>query len=253
MHTITDLISQRPILKELARFISTLDLHHLALTCQTHRSYIQRSPTAFEVLRRDCLCDGLGLTRRQIISIPKGAYTWGSERVIWQDEPIEVRLYNTKCEVEALPCRKCGINICEVYTSRSPQLQSLIISQECREYPREPPHAGYPYRRPHLNSPWQNENLMCLCDQCDAKLELSLKGKFLNELCDCDVFTRWICRKCIQEEQKWTQEYYRKYTASETMVRSLEQKVDYEEHYGETKVMADHQHDIIVSGLQLLF
>ena len=150
------LVAQYPVLGCLASFLSTVDLFNLALTNKAHRSYILPSRRVFDILRRDCLCDGSGLVKRQnfegLYSLRHRGYNWGNTRhicklscaprkrfatkaapsllslllplgcpgtgsnvCVGQDEPIEVRLYGTKCdEAEALPCRKCSINICEV-------------------------------------------------------------------------------------------------------------------------------------------
>lgn len=119
MESLTTLVSQYPILCNLASFLSTLDLFHLALTNTTHYAHILASRPVFAALRRDALCDGSGLRKRQDFvgsySLEHRKYQWGHQRKIWQDEPIEVRLYGTRCDATgALPCRKCGINVCEV-------------------------------------------------------------------------------------------------------------------------------------------
>lgn len=210
------LISAYPILRSLASFISSRDLFNLARTCKSNYQNILSSKRTFHALRRHCLCDGLGVLERQNFNglyFLRGWYVWGDERRIWNDEPIEVRLYNTKCEVEALPCCKCGINICE----------------ECRYYPREPPPSSRQPGRPHLNAAWQSENVMCLCPECDGRVEEEVRGRFLNELCDCNAYARWICSKCVKEERKFTRDYYEKHTAMDG--------------YGETKHMTDHQFD----------
>ena len=77
---------------------------------------------------------------------------------------------------------------------------------------------------------------MCLCTDCDTKLEEELRGKSLSELCDCDIYTRWICHKCHLEELKFTREYYQKYTLTDRF-----------DERGNTKVMGDHQCTISVS------
>ena len=210
------LISRYPILQSLTCFLSTRDLFHLSLICKSSYRAILASGTTFNILRRKCLCDGRGLSERQSFTglyHLAGWYTWGNKRHIWEDEPIEVRLFNTKCdEVGALPCRKCGINVCE----------------ECRYYPRERPRS--PQRRPHLNGSLESENVMCLCPECDARLEDELRGNFLNELCDCDLYTRWICSKCVEEEYLFTRSYYDNHT-------ELEGNSD------ATKSLIDHQFD----------
>lgn len=81
---------------------------------------------------------------------------------------------------------------------------------------------------------------MCLCTECDAKLESEkIQGKFLNELCDCDIYTRWICHKCVLEERQFTRDHYSNHTAHEWDDRYWDGK-------GITKVMGDHQTDITV-------
>lgn len=153
MISITDLISNYPLLHSLASSLSTLDLYHLALTCKTAYSFILSSSLTFKVLRRNCLCDGHGLADRQAF---KGLYSmeYNSGRLhlgvitrrVYQDVPIEVRLFGLKCDQnQALPCRKCGVNICE----------------ECRYYPREQP--LFPNRRPHLTDSGTSTNVMGLC------------------------------------------------------------------------------------------
>ncbi|KAF2114251.1 hypothetical protein BDV96DRAFT_688457 [Lophiotrema nucula] len=214
MASLDYLISAYPILESLASSLSTLDLLNLGLTCKSNYLHVLSSAQLFKSLQRHCLCDGHGLLERQSLAglyhVGRYNYIWRDERRIWEEEPVEVRLWNTKCdEAEALPCRKCGINICE----------------ECRYYPREPPEL--PRRRPHLNSSWELCNIMCLCSACDAKVEDELKGQFLYETCDCDIYTRWVCSKCVREERKWTSEYFAEHT-----------KVD---GFAGTKCMGDHQ------------
>lgn len=200
---ITNLISSYSILTTLSSWISTLDLYHLALTNRTHHSFILGSPQIFKVLTRQSLCDGRGLADRKefrglykIYDFDKGC------GLIRRDEPIEVRLYNLNCdEAGALPCVKCGINVCE----------------ECRYYPRTSPEGRgeNPQRRPHLRKSFQMGAIMCLCPPCDAATEEEVKGKFLNELCDCDGLRYWICSKCRQEVDNFTAGYREEHTALE--------------------------------------
>jgi hypothetical protein len=119
MANLCDIISQYPVLGELSSFLSALDLFHLALTNKINHNYILSSKRIFDVLKRDAICDGTGLSKRQdqvgLYNIGIHHYAWGSERRIWRDEPIEVRLYRIKCdEAGSLPCIKCNINVCEV-------------------------------------------------------------------------------------------------------------------------------------------
>lgn len=118
--TLQDLITQYPVLTHLAQYLSTLDLFHLALTCRTFHAHVLSSSSVLTHLKRTAICDGRGLIQRQnfegLYSVEsKFRYIWGNTRKIWQDEPIEVQLYATKCdEAGALPCLRCGINVCEV-------------------------------------------------------------------------------------------------------------------------------------------
>jgi hypothetical protein len=182
--------------------MSTVDLYNLALTNRTHYSHILGSPTLFKKLRRLCLCDGRGLVKRQNFQRPyytnRGAGEWTRNSHLYSDEEIEVKLYNAKCdEGGALPCVKCGINVCE----------------ECRYYLRARP--SYKTRRPHVDSARQISNIMCLCPECDSAVEEEVKGQFLNELCDCDPWARWICTRCKIEESDFDTEYCKKHTLKE--------------------------------------
>ncbi|KAH7151767.1 hypothetical protein B0J13DRAFT_546775 [Dactylonectria estremocensis] len=199
---LTGIVSSYAVLPVLASWLSTLDLYHLALTNRSNFAAILGSPEIFKLFRRRCLCDGRGLIKRQEFqhpyNLPPDNYLRDNCRKIQADEPVEVRLYNVKCdEGGALPCVRCGINVCE----------------ECRYYPREPLH--HPERRPHLNIFFEISNIMCLCRSCDDKVEKDVSGKFLNELCDCDVFERWICTKCKDEEGQLSKQYLRQHTIVE--------------------------------------
>jgi hypothetical protein len=202
--SILDLVSSYSILSSLAPWLSTLDLHNLSLTSRTAYAYIHSSGGIFNFLSRQCLCDGRGLAIRQAF---KGSYRqnpmpgrWDINPHLSGDEEIEVQLYNVKCdEAGALPCVKCGVNICE----------------ECRCYPRAAPPSARPNRRPHLSRNFELDNIMCLCEQCDGKTEEELKGKFLSERCDCDVYTRWICVRCEDEEREMTRKYFAESTQME--------------------------------------
>ncbi|KAF6832697.1 hypothetical protein CMUS01_06803 [Colletotrichum musicola] len=115
------------------------------------------------------------------------------------DEPIEVRLYNLKCDTaDTLPCVRCGVNVCE----------------ECRDYTRWPNESEFTGGRPHLPRCSQHTNIMCLCPPCDEKAEAEVKGNYLNKRCDCNLFTRWICWRCatIEEEEEEEAEYFEENT-----------------------------------------
>jgi hypothetical protein len=119
--TLCFLLSQYELLERTAHHLSALDLFNLALTCHELHSVILESPPLFNKLRRLTICSGQGLTKRQTVT---GLYnphynTFGNSHTFGPsfDEEIEVRLFNIKCDTyNALPCLKCKINICEVYT-----------------------------------------------------------------------------------------------------------------------------------------
>lgn len=107
----------------------------------------------------------------------KMAGKWNRDPGCSGDEEVEVYLYNVKCdEAGALPYTKCDINVCE----------------ECRYYTRAAPPNIFPNRFPHINAFRRLENIMCLCPSCDTEMEKQLAGTFLNEVCDCDRYRRWI-------------------------------------------------------------
>lgn len=128
MPSLQSVTTQYPVLTTLSSWLSTLDLYHLSLASKHFNAHILASKSIFDHLKRTALCDGRGLQQRQNFQGPYRldsafAYTWGNSRKIWADEPVEVRLWNIECDAAgALPCRKCGINVCE----------------ECRRYRREP-------------------------------------------------------------------------------------------------------------------
>ncbi|KAK3316890.1 hypothetical protein B0H66DRAFT_307172 [Apodospora peruviana] len=193
-------ISCYPVLSTVASYISTVDLLNLAMTSRANHSFILGSRASFDVLRRDCLCDGRSLRRRQMMpGWPREHYDKRPRTyTVREDEEIEVRVFNIKCdETGALPCRKCGINICE----------------ECRHFPRLPTQNQQSHdRRPHLHYTGEKYNVMALCLACDNATEEQLRGNFLNELCDCDVFRRWMCLGCVNQERDEASEYHQKYT-----------------------------------------
>ena len=87
-----------------------------------------------------------------------------------------------KCQANTLPCEKCNINVCEPCRWKA--------SSEC-----------FFGRRPNLNTAWENQNIVCFCDECDPFFEAraSATGKVI---CDCDVFARWVCHQCRKLESE---------------------------------------------------
>ncbi|KAM0206617.1 hypothetical protein ACHAPA_004343 [Fusarium lateritium] len=225
---IADLVSSYSILTCLVPWLATRDLYNLGLTSRSAYAYIHSSSKIFKYLSRRCLCDGRGLATRQAYAGPYNLRRKPGRLDInpqlEADEEIEVRLFNVKCdEAGALPCIKCDVNICE----------------ECRCYPRAAPAAVYPNRRPHLRGNYQLDNIMCLCDDCDAKTEKELGGKFVSERCDCDIYKRWICVGCSDEERQATRRYFEEHTQMEWewMVRD---EVDFGDDCEPSKTLRDH-------------
>ncbi|KAJ8067396.1 hypothetical protein OCU04_004747 [Sclerotinia nivalis] len=196
------LLSQNIILTETARYLSILDLFHLALTNSNFHGIVLHSSAVFKRLKSIASCDGRGLIARQNF---KGLYALRPEDSDWgnggkkplYDEELEVRVWNLKCDaVYALPCLSCGINICE----------------ECRYSPRvrdTPHYRSYP--RPHINPAFMCYNVLCYCDACDENIEADLPLS-LTEYCGCDQYKRWICLVCKDNENKIYSLYYNKRT-----------------------------------------
>lgn len=224
------LIGQYPVLAALASYLSTVDLLHLGLTARRAHALVLASPEVFAVLKRQCLCDGRGLGRRladshagvQRHAPPPFYYGWcgwammqptAEEELylfatcrrpdsdplhgrMWEEAEVEARLYARRCDAAAaLPCVRCGVNVCE----------------ECRDYPRILPDLQqWPNSRPHVRADGQCENVLCLCPPCDAAMEERLQGRFLDpSRCDCDRYRRWVCRKCVDAEAREADAYLR--------------------------------------------
>lgn len=232
--SLPDLVGQKPILVTLASYLSTVDLLHLGLSVRRCHALILGSPEVFDVLKRQCLCDGEGLRQRLADSFsgtqrhkvpevtghcgfrddnPETTIFWEAleRRTItnpgymprlggWVEAEIEVRLYARRCDAaNALPFLRCGINVYE----------------ECRDYPRVLPDLGqWPDNsRPHLQIQGGYENVMALCPPCDDAMEQRLQCQFLNARCDCDRYSRWICRKCTDAEARDGAGYVRDHTS----------------------------------------
>jgi len=116
---IISLLAQYELLERTAHHLSTLDLFHLALTCTDLYKLIRESDAIFERLKREALCDGHGLSARQNFSgLYAPDYYYHEDGHLWKclyDEELEIRVWNRKCDAaDALPCLKCGVNVCEV-------------------------------------------------------------------------------------------------------------------------------------------
>lgn len=115
---IVSIFSQYELLERTAQHLSTLDLLYLGLTCSDIYVLVRKSHRVFEQLKRLTVCDGRGLIPRQQFQglyQPDYYYIDGKGPRPEFDEEIEVRVWNLKCDsYNALPCIKCGINVCEV-------------------------------------------------------------------------------------------------------------------------------------------
>jgi hypothetical protein len=124
MSNILSLLSQYEILARTAQYLSALDIFRRGLTNFEFHAIILRSEPILNRLRHTTLCDGTGLKARQNFEGLYAAYAKRRgdgfyEKGCWRqpqfDEELEVRVWNLKCdEVNALPCIKCGTNVCEV-------------------------------------------------------------------------------------------------------------------------------------------
>ena len=200
------IISSYPALYLLSRHLSTLDLFHLALTCQGAASFILAKKT-FARLKCQSLCDGHGLLARQTFLRDYNGLK-GCEELNWRydyppgrgkypddaKEEVEVHVWAKVCDAyNALPCLKYGVNVYE----------------ECRYVPRVLDHDGRdPSRRPHFNRAHQSVGVVCYCKKCDKRIESRKEVK--GRQCDCDRYTRWICWRCHCSEVDY-EAWYRLY------------------------------------------
>jgi len=54
--------------------------------------------------------------------------------------------------------------------------------------------------RPHLEDSYAIHAIRCYCKICDEDVERSLPLR-LQDFCDCNQYTRWICLKCKTDEE----------------------------------------------------
>lgn len=197
MATLLSLFSQYEILLRTAQYLTIHDLISLGSASKEAHSLILKSDSIFSRLKRTSLCCGHGLKARQDFIYPYNLEITFRRNLPQHDEELEVRVWNLKCDAtNALPCLKCNINVCE----------------ECRFVPRVQKRPDYSVRRrPHHNVAFQSENVVCYCPPCDEKIERELPLS-LSEYCNCDQFTRWICRQCKRDEDEESGEYYSKRT-----------------------------------------
>jgi hypothetical protein len=103
------------------------------------------------------------------------------------------------CQLVGRPCEKCGINICE----------------ECRFFPH---FIAQPFFRPQENRPiffdgCGEKVVMAMCASCDEQIEELVSSTYPDSrhVCDCDLFNRWVCFKCRQEEEKEGERRYNRH------------------------------------------
>lgn len=114
MSSLFRILSQYDILDTTAQYLSLLDLFRLAITCSRFYALIRKPDTLFSHWKRIALCDGRGLKARQEFRGIYASIRPGCCRPEF-DEELEVRVWNLQCDASnALPCLKCGLNICEV-------------------------------------------------------------------------------------------------------------------------------------------
>jgi hypothetical protein len=92
-------------------------------------------------------------------------------------------------------------------------------------------------RRPHLDPAYQSHDIICYCATCDEEVEKELPLR-LEEFCDCDQYTRWVCLPCKKKEEVEDLQYYRTSTKWEWEVAGPDE---------DTKWLGDHQHMRAVS------
>lgn len=183
--SLSDLLALYPIPSALSKQVSTIDLYNLARTCRALHTHIKPGTHLFKALCRQSFCDGKGLEARKQFREP--LYTqlyYGFVHTVMHDEAIEVRLFAQKCdEANALPCRRCGINICE----------------GCRVWDRE---VNFLPIRPFAHMWEEAEHYYAPCLSFDEMTEKELRGQFLYEECGCVTYTRWLCFRCACEEDR---------------------------------------------------
>lgn len=230
--SLTNIISPYPVLVTLSSWLSRVDLFNLSLTNRSHLECILASSSVFKTLCRHSLCDGRGLAgHRQYygecaIRIAKPVEKYAAESRSrqcferWDNSIIErlSHFENAVCdEAGPLPCIKCDVNICNVCRYCKPhqlKLCSWLWAALTDTAPKTPP-RNKAARRPHYDSEDDPRNIFFLCPTCEVSAEKELAGKFPNELCDCDVVERWVCRPCQQDESKWTKNYYKEHTRTD--------------------------------------
>ena len=215
------LLSQYELLRVTAQHLSALDLYNLALTSSTFYDLVRTPDVKFQALRKHCLCDGRGVKARRKYKGDHDSFT-----IFKYDYNIGSHNSNLRClESETLPCTKCGLNVCE----------------ECRDYPRTVDQSYGPCRRPHANTPFQTENIVCYCEACEVEMSKKVTG---GDCCKCDRYTRWVCRKCASDEKMEAGWYDRHWTQHYSGGGPEEAE--------DGMMLRDHQHERLVCKLRLL-
>ncbi|GKU20799.1 unnamed protein product [Fusarium langsethiae] len=172
---IVDLISSYTILSSIAPWLSTLDLHNLSLTNRSAYTSIHSSDKIFNFLARQSLCDGRGLAVRQAF---KGSYHPNPMPGRWDINP---------------------------HLSGDEEIEVYLYNVKCIEA------EALPCIKCGINT----TSCVYLCEECDNKTEEEVIDKFVNQRCDCDIYTRWICVRCEDEERKTTKKYFAERTQME--------------------------------------
>ena len=96
-------------------------------------------------------------------------------------------------------------------------------------------------------------DVLAFCERCDGVVEEEIREKnYLNELCDCDLYTRWWCGPCCRAASKVAQEYQKKHTKIEFDWEYADNQDDEKGDWPGTKTATDHQFDRAVCYFLLL-
>ena len=101
-------------------------------------------------------------------------------------------------------------------------------------------------------------NFFAQSAKCDAATENEVRGEFLNDKCDCDVWERWVCCRCAVQEREMTAKYQRLHCSDgpdkrpEVIQEEMEEEYEGEyddlvREWDETQVLPAHQQTYQVS------
>lgn len=213
-------LSLYPIVSTLVGHLRYRDLIQLTLASRRTYAVLFTSPSYFEALKRACGCNGYGVLARQswewIGEYPSASAEEQAEieasqgllhsrcgtNMMNRTDPVILKGRQASdravCQVVGRRCEKCGINVCE----------------ECRFFPRI---ISQPFCKPHGNRPiffhgYSKEVVTAMCASCDEQIEDWVRSTYPDSrhVCDCDLFNRWVCFPCRQEETKEEKEGHRR-------------------------------------------